>query len=99
VSVLKGDWPNGRRLRESAASGRSARSAILASDVVVVPVQPSPLDIWAAEKVVKLIEEARVCKQNLKACFAINRKIANTAIGRDVRKALTTQASVRVLLP
>jgi cellulose biosynthesis protein BcsQ len=40
----------------SAASGRSARSAILASEVVVVPVQPSPLDIWAVEKVVKLIE-------------------------------------------
>lgn len=65
-----------------------ARSAIMASDVVLVPVQPSPYDIWAADEVVKLIQEATVFKENLKSVFVINRKIANTAIGRDVREAL-----------
>lgn len=65
-----------------------ARSAIMASDVVVIPVQPSPYDIWAADEVVKLIDEARVYKQNLKSVFVVNRKITNTAIGRDVRDAL-----------
>lgn len=65
-----------------------ARSAIMAADVVLIPVQPSPYDIWAAEEVVKLIEEARVYKESLKAVFVVNRKIANTAIGRDVREAL-----------
>jgi len=65
-----------------------ARSAIMAADLVVIPVQPSPYDIWAAEEVVKLIEEARTFKENLKAVFAINRKIGNTAIGRDVGEAL-----------
>ena len=66
-----------------------ARSAIMASDIVVIPVQPSPYDVWAAEEVVKLIDEARVFKENLKSCFVINRKIVNTAIGRDVREALS----------
>ncbi|MGO3277537.1 ParA family partition ATPase [Halomonas sp.] len=65
-----------------------ARSAIMASDVVLVPVQPSPYDIWAADEVVKLIQEASVFKENIKSFFVINRKIANTAIGRDVREAL-----------
>ena len=65
-----------------------ARSAIMAADVVLIPVQPSPYDIWAAEEIVKLIEEARVYKESLKAAFVVNRKIANTAIGRDVREAL-----------
>jgi chromosome partitioning protein len=65
-----------------------ARSAIMASDLVMIPVQPSPYDIWAADEVVKLIEEARVYKENLKSVFAVNRKIANTAIGRDVGDAL-----------
>ena len=65
-----------------------ARSVILASDVVLIPVQPSPYDIWAADEVVKLIEEARVFKENLKATFVVNRKITNTAIGRDVGEAL-----------
>ena len=65
-----------------------ARSAIVASDIVVIPVQPSPYDIWAAEEVVKLITEARVYKENIKSVFVVNRKITNTAIGRDVREAL-----------
>ncbi|CAJ0802753.1 Sporulation initiation inhibitor protein Soj [Ralstonia condita] len=65
-----------------------ARSAIMASDIVVIPVQPSPYDIWAAEEVVKLIDEARVYKESLKSVFVVNRKITNTAIGRDVREAL-----------
>jgi len=67
-----------------------ARSAIMASDVVVIPVQPSPYDIWAAEEVVKLIDEARIYKENIKSVFLVNRKITNTAIGRDVREALAT---------
>lgn len=65
-----------------------ARSAIMASDIVMIPVQPSPYDIWAADEVVKLIGEARVYKENLKCVFTVNRKIANTAIGRDVGEAL-----------
>ncbi|MUG96937.1 AAA family ATPase [Scytonema sp. UIC 10036] len=65
-----------------------ARSAIIAADIVVIPIQPSPYDIWAADEVVKLIQEANVFKENLKAVFVINRKIVNTAIGRDVVEAL-----------
>lgn len=67
-----------------------ARSAIMASDIVLIPVQPSPYDIWAAHEVVQLIEEASVFKENLKSFFVVNRKIANTAIGRDASQALET---------
>ncbi len=67
-----------------------ARSCIMAADVVLVPVQPSPYDVWAADEVVKLVAEAKVFKEKLKCVFVINRKIANTAIGRDVREALST---------
>ena len=68
------------------------RSAIMAADVVLIPVQPSPYDIWAADAVVKLIEEARVYKETLKSAFVVNQKIANTAIGRDVGEALASYA-------
>lgn len=67
-----------------------ARSAIMASDLVLIPVQPSPYDIWAADEVVKLIVEAQVYKPAIKAAFVVNRKIAGTAIGRDVRDALAS---------
>ena len=63
------------------------RAAILASDLVLIPVQPSPFDVWAADDTVQLIQEAQQFKETLKAAFAINRKIVNTAIGRDVAGA------------
>jgi chromosome partitioning protein len=65
-----------------------ARSAIIAANLVVVPIQPSPYDIWAADQIIKLIQEASVFKENIKSVFVINRKIVNTAIGRDVVEAL-----------
>ncbi len=65
-----------------------ARSAIMASDIVLIPTQPSPYDVWASEEIVKLVDEARTFKESLKSVFVINRKIANTAIGRDVVDAL-----------
>ena len=64
------------------------RAAIMASDLIVVPVQPSPYDVWATQDVVGLIREAQVFKEQLRAVFVINRKIVNTAIGRDVGTAL-----------
>lgn len=65
-----------------------ARSAILASDFILIPVQPSPYDVWAAKEIVDLVREASLFKEKLISCFAINRRIVNTAIGRDVVEAL-----------
>jgi chromosome partitioning protein len=60
----------------------------MASDLVIIPVQPSPYDVWAAKEIIDLLDEASIYKPALKKVFAINRKIANTAIGRDVVEAL-----------
>jgi chromosome partitioning protein len=65
-----------------------ARSAIMASDIILIPVQPSPYDVWAAKEVVDLVGEVENFKENLKTLFVINRKIVNSAIGRDVGDAL-----------
>ena len=65
-----------------------ARAAIIAADVVLIPVQPSPYDVWAAKEIVDLLNEASVFKEVQKSAFVINRKIVNTAIGRDVADAL-----------
>ena len=50
--------------------------------------QPSPFDVWGARAVVELLAEAAIVKPNIKAAFAVMRKIVNTAIGRDVTDAL-----------
>lgn len=66
-----------------------ARSAILAADLVLIPVQPSSYDIWAAAETVQLVQEAQQFKPDIKAVFLINRRITNSAIARDVVDALT----------
>ena len=65
-----------------------SKSAILASDLVLIPVQPSSYDVWAAAETVQLIEEAQQFKPEIKALFCINRKVVNTAIGQEIEAAL-----------
>lgn len=68
-----------------------ARSAIASSDLILIPVQPSPYDVWAAKEIVDLINEVSIPMSEFKkiaSAFIINRKIHNTAIGRDVLEAL-----------
>jgi chromosome partitioning protein len=68
-----------------------ARSALLAADCVLVPVQPSPYDLWASAEMVALIREAQVFRPALHAAFVINRRVSTTVIGREVRSALAEQ--------
>ena len=63
---------------------------MLASRLVLIPVQPSPYDVWACAEVVAIIKEASVLTQKMKSFFVVNRKIVNTAIGRDVAEAFAT---------
>jgi len=65
-----------------------AKSAIMASDLVVIPIQPSPFDVWSASDVVDLIQEAQIYKPTLKANFILNRIIKGTIIGRSLEDAL-----------
>lgn len=77
-----------------------ARSAIAASDFILIPVQPSPYDVWSAKEVVDLINEVRDPLYNFKrilAGFVINRKISNSVIGRDVEEALEQYKEIPVL--
>jgi len=68
-----------------------ARSALLAADLVLIPVQPSAYDVWASHEMVQLIIEARVFRPALRAAFVINRRVVGTVIGREARAALADQ--------
>lgn len=65
-----------------------ARSIIMASDFLLIPAQPSPLDIWASDSTVKLLEEARQFKPDIKAGMVINRKQGRATISELARRAL-----------
>lgn len=58
------------------------------SDLVVVPVSPSSLDVWSTQGTLETINTAKEANPNLKVKFLINRKIPGTRVGREVREAL-----------
>ena len=66
-----------------------AVSAIKAADVVLIPVQPSPYDIWACADLVDLIKARQEVTDGLpKTAIVISRAIKRTILGREVREAL-----------
>jgi chromosome partitioning protein len=65
-----------------------SRSAIAASDLVLIPVQPSPFDVWAAQEIIDIVNECAVLKPSLVTRFVINRLFPNTTLGTEVQEAL-----------
>ena len=63
----------------------------LAAERALIPVQPSPYDLWASAEMVALIREAQVFRPALRAAFVINRRVSTTVIGREARQALAEQ--------
>ncbi|KGJ02969.1 chromosome partitioning protein [Paracoccus halophilus] len=64
------------------------RSALLAADLVLIPVQPSPLDGWASAEMLALLAEARIYRPHLTARFILNRCDARTVIARETAETL-----------
>ena len=64
------------------------RSALLAADLVLVPVQPSPFDGWASAEMLTLLAEARIYRPELAARFILNRCGARTVIARETAETL-----------
>ena len=66
-----------------------AVSAIKAADFVLIPVQPSPYDIWATSDLVDLVKQRIEMTDNkLKSAFVVSRAIKNTRIGGEVSEVL-----------
>ena len=64
------------------------RSALLAADLVLIPVQPSPFDGWASAEMLALVAEARIYRPELVARFVLNRCGARTVIARETAETL-----------
>ena len=64
------------------------RSALPAANLVLIPVQPSPLDGWASAEMLALLAEARIYRPQLVARFVLNRCGARTVIARETAETL-----------
>jgi chromosome partitioning protein len=87
---------------------KMSAAAVKAADIVLIPVQPSPYDIWACADLVDIIKARQdMTGGKPKSAFVVSRVIKNTRLsgevtaaladyGLPVFKSLTTQ---RVLYP
>lgn len=65
-------------------------AAVKAADLVLIPVQPSPYDIWACADLVDIIAARHeVTNGKPKAMFVISRAIKNTKLNTEISTALT----------
>lgn len=59
--------------------------AIKAADLILIPVQPSPYDIWATEDLIGNIKDRiSMTEGKTKAAFVVSRKIVGTNIGNEI---------------
>jgi len=64
-------------------------ATVTVADMVIIPVQPSGLDLWAANSVVDLIKQRQeIAEGKPKAAFVISRQISHTKLATESRAAL-----------
>lgn len=63
-------------------------SALVLADLAIVPVVPSPPDLWASINISQLIEQAALMNTDLKSYLLVNRMQPNTSLSKDVMEVL-----------
>ncbi len=63
-------------------------AALEVSDIALIPVQPSPLDLWATVHIEHAVERARKANPRLRALLVINQLEPRTRLSRLIRQAL-----------
>lgn len=61
-----------------------AVSTIKASDFILIPMQPSPYDLWASSNLINLVKQGMIANPRLKAGIVLTRLVKNTRIGAEV---------------
>jgi chromosome partitioning protein len=72
-----------------ASLGDITRSALMASDVVMLPLGPSPADYWTAVEAVGFVRGTQMVNRDLKGALVITRKIPGTKQGKNARNKLS----------
>ena len=64
------------------------KQAMSASDMVLIPVLPSPVDLWASVRLAEAIEQSKISNPKLLAYLVINQLEPRNALSRAMQQAL-----------
>lgn len=73
----------------SAKLDKMAAETVKISDLVLMPIQPSPYDVWASADLIDLVKQRIEISDNaLQAAFVVSRAIPNTTLSKEVLDVL-----------
>ena len=75
----------------------SLRAALLVSDRILIPIQPSSFDVWSFDQIASLVQEARVINDRLQASAVLNAADAQGHDNAEAQQAMTEVASIETL--
>ncbi|HET9112470.1 MAG TPA: ParA family partition ATPase [Burkholderiales bacterium] len=58
------------------------------ADLVLIPVLPSPIDLWASVNMAVTVNEAKRYNPGLRACLVLNQLESRNALSREMREAV-----------
>lgn len=64
------------------------KSILAVSELSIIPLSPSSLDIWSCKGTLEMIEESRPQNPDMDVKLLINRKIPGTRLGREARASM-----------
>jgi chromosome partitioning protein len=75
--------------------GEITRSAAVAADLVLLPVQPGPFDLWATDETIALLNEADSIRAELgrsvvRRLFVLNRVTAGTVLAKEAPEVISS---------
>jgi len=70
------------------AIGDISKAILAVTDLAIIPLSPSALDVWSCWGTLKMVDEIRPLNSDIEVKLLINRKIPGTKIGRDSREAM-----------
>ena len=65
-----------------------AIACVKVSNIILIPIQPSQLDIWATSDLLELISERKLINEDLKVAFIVNRQISGSKAKKEIKEIL-----------
>ena len=72
------------------------RSSILASDMVIIPILPSQIDLWANEDIINILNNAKSYKK-FSIFYLLNQVVKSSNIGQETLFLLNQEQNIKLL--
>lgn len=70
------------------ATDKTATTGAALADIVLLPLGPSPFDVWATESMIDRVAQVREVRPEIQVRYLINKHSKHTVLGKEVASAM-----------